>query len=274
MTKRRRVILLVLTVACGLPVVALVGYLLARPSPPQGSPRIGLSMASSFVVQRPLYEDALARAGGTAVVITPTDDPARVAELLDDVDALLLSGGDDVDPAMYGGDPDQAGSTNMRRDEFEVRLIREAIKRDMPVLGICRGVQILNVAHDGTVRNLRDDEELSDRHGIGAGSFRAHEVTVAPGTRLAEVLGAGPHRVNSFHGQAVGRVGDALRVCAASDDGVVEAVERPDATFVVGIQWHPEISSLSDKHSLALFRSLVERADEYRRSRPVPSDRE
>jgi gamma-glutamyl-gamma-aminobutyrate hydrolase PuuD len=180
------------------------------------------------------------------------------------VDALLLSGGDDVDPALYGGDASEAGSINRRRDEFEIRLIRAALDRNMPVLGICRGIQILNVAHGGSIRNLRADEALSEHHGIDVDSFTAHKVTVAADTRLAAAIGAGMHRVNSFHGQAVGRVGDGLRVCATADDGVIEGLERPDRAFVIGIQWHPEITSLTEEAALTLFRALVLHAEAYR----------
>ena len=266
-SKRRRNILILLAAFVGAPAVVIVGYLLWRPTPPRNCPRIGLSMASSFVVQRPFYEDALARAGGRAVLITPTDDAARMDSILDGVDALLLSGGDDVDPANYGGNPDDAGSTNRRRDEFEIRLIQAALDREMPILGICRGVQILNVSHGGSVRNLRDDEALSSRHGIGTGSFAAHDVDIAAGTHLADVLGAGSQEVNSFHGQAVGRVGAGLRVCATADDGVIEAVERPDRPFVIGIQWHPEIASYADPSALTLFAALVRQAEAYRAAR-------
>ncbi|MHC4063374.1 MAG: gamma-glutamyl-gamma-aminobutyrate hydrolase family protein [Planctomycetota bacterium] len=254
----------VLAAVLATPVLLVLAYLVWRPTPPAGGPRIGLSMASSFVVQRPLYEDALARAGGRAVLITPADDPAHIAAILDAIDALLLSGGDDVDPAMYRGDPAQAGSTNRQRDEFEVRLIRAALDRRMPIVGICRGIQILNVAHGGTIRNLRSDEAWSDRHGIGVNSFTAHNVEVAAATRLAGVIGAGSHQVNSFHSQAVGRVGAGLRVGATADDGVVEAVERPDRPFAIGIQWHPELDAYADESALALFRALVRHADAYR----------
>ena len=246
-----------LTVLLGTPTLLLVAFLAWRSTPPKGAPRIGLSTASGFVVQRAFYEDALARAGGRSVSIRPTDDDARFTAILDEIDALLLTGGDDVDPALYGGDPGGA------------------LDRDMPILGICRGIQILNVAHGGTVRNLRSDEALSDRHGIDVDSFTAHEVDIPPGTHLAEVLGARKHRVNSFHGQAVGRVGAGLRVCATADDGVIEGVERRDRAFVIGIQWHPEITSLTDEAALALFRALVRQAEAYRAARrlkPAASD--
>ena len=263
-SRRRRVLLIVLAVLIGAPVLSVLGYLIWRPTPPAGAPRIGLSMASSFVVQRPFYEDAIARAGGRTVLVTPTDRQDRIGPLLDRIDALLLSGGDDVDPATYDGDPNSAGSTNRRRDEFEIRLIHAALDRGMPILGICRGIQILNVAHGGTIRNLRTDDALFDVHGIDLTSLTAHQIGVAAGTRLADAVGPGTHRVNSFHGQAVGRVGAGLRTCATADDGVVEAIERPDRAFVVAIQWHPEITSYADEQALTLFRALVRQAETFR----------
>lgn len=267
MSKRHRVILTLAAILFGTPTFLTIAFLIWRSSPPEGAPRIGLSMASSFIVQRPLYEEALARAGGQPVLITPTDDADRLSSLLDEIDALLLSGGDDVDPGLYGSDRRDAGSAPRRRDQFEIRLIRAALDRNMPILGICRGIQILNVAHGGTVQNLRADQALSDRHGIRVDSFSAHDVDVAGGTHLAEVVGAGRHRVNSFHGQAVGRVGANLLVAATADDGVIEGIERKDRTFVIGIQWHPEITSLTDGAALALFRALVRHAEAYRSAR-------
>jgi len=221
-------------------------------------------MAHNFVVQRPLYEEAIASAGGQPVLITPTDDPSELKSILDSIDALLLSGGDDVTPELYGGNPNNVSGANRQRDQFEIQLIQQALKRNLPILAICRGIQILNVAHSGTIRHLRNDPELSDLHGIDMNSFTAHQVTVKEGTLLARILQPGTHQVNSFHGQAVDRPGENLMVCATASDGVIEGIERPDRTFVIGIQWHPEIMSLTDKSALALFNELIRRADAYR----------
>ncbi len=266
---RRRILLRALGVLIGVPLVGAVAWWLARPAPPAGGPLIGLSMASSFVVQRPAYEDALARAGGRSVLLTPTDEPIRIEAMLDEVDAVLLTGGGDVDPALYEGDREAATDLDPRRDRFEIALIRGALKRDMPILGICRGIQILNVAHGGTLRNLREDAALVGRHDLGLNSLAAHEVSIEPGSMVARVIGGGARKVNSFHGQAVGSVGSDLRAVATADDGVTEAIERPDRAFVIGVQWHPEIQSLVDDAALALFRELVGQADAYRTQRSV-----
>jgi putative glutamine amidotransferase len=270
MSRRRRIMIVAAILVC-MPLVAILAYGLWRSPPPEGGPKIGLSMASVFVVQRPLYEDALARAGGRATVLTPTEDPARINKMLDGIDGLLLTGGGDIAPELYRGDSDGAAGAARRRDDFEIRLIQGAVSRGMPVLGICRGIQILNVAHGGTIRDLRTEEKLSDRHNIGLNSFAAHEVDVVAESRLAEVVGAGRHSVNSFHGQAIDEVGDGLKACAVADDGVIEGVERPDCTFVIGIQWHPEIASLTDETALALFEALVRHANAYAADREVRS---
>jgi len=267
MSRARRIALILLAVIVGLPVLVVICWLVFRPTPPPGAPRIGLSMASSFVVQRPTYKAALARAGGQPVLLTPVDDEAHARAMLETVDALLLAGGSDVDPALYGGEAGDEDQYDRRRDDFEIRLIDEAIKRDMPILGVCRGIQILNVAYGGSIQNLRDDEARGPRHGIGTSSFTAHEVTLARETNLAGILGAGTRQVNSFHGQAVDRIGDGLVVCAVANDDIVEAIERPGRSMVIGVQWHPEIASLTDADALALFEALVARADAYRQSR-------
>jgi len=227
------------------------------------------------VVRQPAYEDALARAGGRAVPITPPGGSSvpesAINAVLDGIDALMLGGGEDVDPALYGGDPDNAAHTDRKRDEFEIQLIHGALDRDMPILAICRGIQILNVAHGGTVRNLRDDAALSEHHGIDmVNSWTAHDVNIEANTHLAGVVGTGAHQVNSWHGQAVGRVGAGLRVCATANDGVIEAIERPDRAFVVGIQWHPEFA-LSAEAARAIFRKLVQQAEMYRTANRVKS---
>jgi putative glutamine amidotransferase len=189
------------------------------------------------------YVASVKRAGGEPVVLDPTDDPARS---LDRIDALLLSGGLDVDPALYGETPHRATQVDPQRDRFEIPLSREAVARDMPVFAICRGVQVLNVAAGGTlVQDIPSEVTSALSHSIDVPKDHvAHEVQVTPGTRLAASLGRSTPletcAVNSRHHQAVGRVAPSFVVSAMSPDGVVEAIERPGATFCVGVQWHPE----------------------------------
>ena len=173
----------------------------------------------------------------------PMDDPARS---LDRVDAVLLTGGLDVDPARYGEPPHATTEVDAARDRFEIPLSQEAVGRDMPVFAICRGVQVLNVAAGGTLVQDIPSAVTSDlTHAIDVPKDRiAHAVRVTPGTRLAAALGPSAAldacAVNSRHHQAVGIVAPSFVVSAVSPDGVVEAIERPASTFCVGVQWHPE----------------------------------
>jgi gamma-glutamyl-gamma-aminobutyrate hydrolase PuuD len=235
-------------------------------SVPADAPVIGVSLDTAWHSRLGLtnrtYEIALARVGGRLYEIRP--GRATPEEILNRIDSLMLAGGGDVDPALYGGPPDSARLVDRGRDEFEIELIRGALDRNMPILGICRGVQILNVAQGGGLRNLRANPTLSDTHGISLDSLEAHDIEIAPGSKLEAVFNARELTVNSFHGQAVGKLGEGLRASAHSPDGVIEAVERGDRPFVVAVQWHPEILSLEDPERMALFRELIEHAKRYR----------
>ena len=189
------------------------------------------------------YVESVRRAGAEPLVLSNSDDPAAV---LDKVDGLLLTGGLDVDPALYGEAPHPTTETAPERDTFEMPLTREAVKRDIPLLAICRGVQVLNVAEGGTlVQDIPSSVTTELNHSIDVPKdHHAHAVTVTAGTALAEALGrttsANTRSVNSRHHQAVGAVAPSFVVSAVSPDGVIEAIERPGATFCLGVQWHPE----------------------------------
>ena len=184
------------------------------------------------------YIESVKRAGGEPIVLDPTGDPAGT---LDNLDALLLSGGLDIDPALYGEAPHATTEVDAERDRFEIPLSREAVARDIPVFAICRGVQVLNVAGGGSlVQDIPSSVTDGLAHSIDVPKDHiAHPVRVTPGTRLAASLGASCS-VNSRHHQAVARVAPSFVVSAVSEDGVVEAIERPESTFCVGVQWHPE----------------------------------
>jgi len=190
------------------------------------------------------YVTAVQRAGGIAVILPP--DPVVTADpdlLLDRVDALLLAGGSDVDPATYGAEPDPETSGFRRdRDEFELALLRRAIERDRPALGICRGMQMLNVARGGTIdQHLPDRLGGSVRHREVAGTFSDHEVAIAPGSLAARATGAERAAVKSHHHQGVGRLGDGLVVSGrAVEDDLTEAIELPASRYALGVLWHPE----------------------------------
>lgn len=193
------------------------------------------------------YVESVKRAGAEPLVLSNSDDPRAV---LDRVDGILLTGGLDVDPALYGEAPHPKTETAPERDRFEVPLSRAAVERDMPVLAICRGVQVLNVAAGGTlVQDIPSSIDSKLAHSIDVPKDKiAHDVHVKNGTRLASALDPGLKTrpaivecaVNSRHHQAVGRVAPQFVVSAESRDGVVEAIERPASTFCLGVQWHPE----------------------------------
>ncbi|HUT93446.1 MAG TPA: gamma-glutamyl-gamma-aminobutyrate hydrolase family protein [Thermoguttaceae bacterium] len=229
------------------------------------APVVGLSLDTAWHARAGIttssYQLALTRAGAQILEVRPEN--GRPERILDQIDALLLAGGGDIDPALFGGEPSEAQLVDRDRDDFELALIRGALHRDMPVLGICRGIQILNVFQGGSVRNLRSDAELAATHGIDLDSMDAHSVEIAAGSKLGQLLGAGPRRVNSFHGQAVGEVGEGLRVAAQASDGVVEAIELPDRPFIIGMQWHPE----APPQQMAVFEAFLEAAKAYRQRR-------
>ena len=240
---------------------------------PSDAPRIAISLSDTWLndlgVTRSTYELGITRVGGAFVFLEPDDggggedrvDPQAVRDLLEDVDGVLLSGGGDVDPRLYGGDPENGELVDRLRDDFELALIREARRRGLPVLGICRGCQILNVSCGGTLRTLRRDEALAAAHF----SIRGHAVDLEPRSRLAEIFGRDRlENVDSFHGQAVQRPGTNARVAARSEDGVIEAIElgAADGAWIIGVQWHPEL-----EWTVELFEAFVEEARRAREER-------
>jgi putative glutamine amidotransferase len=189
------------------------------------------------------YARSVEQSGAIPVVLPPLR-PEHAEAVLERLDGLLLSGGIDVDPALYGR-PRHAklGRVDRARDEFELALVRHALRRDLPLLAICRGHQVLNVATGGTlVQDIPSELSGAVTHeAAGRRTRRSHAVEVVPGSRLGEILGPGPLAVNSFHHQAIDGLGEGLVVsgrCPA--DGVIEAVEMPGRSFVLGVQWHPE----------------------------------
>jgi gamma-glutamyl-gamma-aminobutyrate hydrolase PuuD len=206
------------------------------------------------------YVEAVERAGGRPVLIPPSEE--GVAETLDALDAIVFSGGADVDPTMYGADAHPETDTpQARRDAGELALLTAALERDMPTLAICRGFQLLNVARGGDLVQHLPEQVGHDEHKQVPGEFAVHPVEVKDGTRLASIVGARSD-VTSHHHQGIGRVGDGLVETAWASDGTLEAVEDPRQRFTVGVQWHPEAGE-----DEALFETLVEEARSYRAAR-------
>jgi len=200
------------------------------------------------------YAEALRQAGVEPVLIAP-GEPRALAGL----QGLLLSGGTDLNPARYGETPHPGNEApDDARDEMETALLAEALAADLPVLAICRGMQLFNVAHGGTlIQHLDNTATHVVRDNDPA--LPVHQILVEPGTRLAAILGEGGHAVNSRHHQAVDRVGAGLRVTARSTpDGVVEALERGDRRFALAVQWHPEDQARRDSTQRKLFEAFAD----------------
>lgn len=238
---------------------------------PADAPRIAFSLDNTLLAQTGItdttYEQAVIRAGGYLVNLrpdmagSPSVDPKAVEALLIEkrIDGVFLTGGGDVDPTVYGGETDNTMLVHRLRDDFEIELIRAAARRDLPILGICRGCQILNVAFGGTLRSLRDDDNLSGAHLTLSG----HSVELVPGSKPADILGATHlEGVISLHGQAVDTPGEGVEIVGIGDGGVAEAIEvEPDgsASWIVGIQWHPELEFTDDDQN-RLFAEFIDQA--------------
>ena len=185
------------------------------------------------------YSLAVQRAGGLALILPPDDVVAESPdELLDMIDALILAGGSDIDPATYGAKahPETRG-TRPERDRFELALGTRALERDMPVLGICRGMEMLNVIQGGTLNQHLPGLEL---HRHTPGVFTDHRVRLEPGSLAERVVGDERSEVKSAHHQGVEELGEGVVTSGYADDGVVEAIELPGRSFAVGVLWHPE----------------------------------
>jgi putative glutamine amidotransferase len=209
------------------------------------------------------YVEGVNRAGGVAVLLPPQPIDTDIAErVLDGLDGLIITGGRDVDPASYGQRlhpaTDEPDAANRERDALEFALVDGAIRRGLPLLGICRGAQVINVALGGTLHQHLPDVIGHTHHQQGNAVFSTSAVRTVPGTRLAALIGDCSD-AQCYHHQAVDRLGDGLIVSAQDTDGVIEAVELPGANFVLAVQWHPE-ERLDD---LRLFSAVVEAAGTY-----------
>ncbi len=226
-------------------------------------PLIGITTrppdAENRYAQSRLYVDAVRRAGGIPVLLPLGEDPAAVYARLD---GLILSGGGDIDPALYGGKEHQMiYAVSRERDEFEIALATVAAAGEKPCMPICRGMQVVNVALGGTLMEHLEDEVgasvIHRDHDQKVGMH--HPVTAVPGSRLYSICGESCDTV-SWHHQAVRTVAPGLVVAARATDGIVEALEKPDHPWFLALQWHPEMSAGEDPVQQALFNRFIEAA--------------
>ena len=218
------------------------------------------------------YLQSILDAGGIPVIIPYNGTQGDYAQLAEELDGFLFSGGMDVQPFLFGEETlAQCGAATPDRDELEMLLYKEVMARKKPVLGICRGIQMMNIAQGGTIYQdipayfkgtLEDGTKLSHSQ-ASPGRVASHTVEVAPGSLLEELVGADSIRVNSFHHQAVKDAAPGTVVTGRSKDGLIEALEIPEHGFWLAVQWHPEYMTRDTDTAAALFRGLVEAAKTY-----------
>lgn len=205
----------------------------------------------------PGYMKVIEDGGGLPIILPLTADPEALEDCLRLCDGLLLTGGHDVDPALYGESPlPQCGAVCTLRDEMESYLLRRAVELDLPVLGICRGIQIMNAVLGGTLYQDLPTQHPSEVTHVMKPPYDqpVHTVEILEGTPLADLLGSGTYAVNSYHHQAVKTLAPDARPMAVSPDGLVEALYLPGKRFIWGVQWHPEFAYQTDENC----RKLVE----------------
>jgi putative glutamine amidotransferase len=206
-----------------------------------------------------VYAEAVRLAGGIPVLIPPGE--VQLDALLARLDGLILSGGDDVDPAYYGGvNHPKVFNIHRERDEMEIALARLVVAQDFPTLCICRGVQVLNVALGGTLIEHIPDEPfttLAHHRTETNADLALHDIAVTPDSRLAQVMGATHLHLETWHHQALRAVAPTLNTVAVAPDGIVEAVEKSDHPFLLGVQWHPERAAASLPTQRRLFEALI-----------------
>lgn len=219
-------------------------------------------------------KEAFIKLGAIPLIIAFPDDVSKVDQLAQDyvqlIDGLMLPGGPDVDPTFYGEEPHpKIGMTLYQKDRFEIALIKAALAADRPIFGICRGIQIMNVAMGGTLYQDLESQypELKIQHPQATlGQFATHHVELTAGSKLAKLYGQSTIKVNSRHHQAVKAVGKGLKVTAVAPDGVIEGMESTDTDLFLGVQWHPEnMWQQEDPQQLVVFQDFLDRIAAHRK---------
>jgi putative glutamine amidotransferase len=248
---------------------------------PSRRPRIGITMDAGTpdenrkTMELPVdYPDSIIRAGGLPVLLPYTHDAAARQEMIDMIDGLLIPGGNDLDPKLYGQEPHPAtDQTDRARQDFDLAMLALAERRALPTLGICMGCQTMNVQRMGTLHqhlpDLHADAAKPLEHRKPGDRTNAHDISLRPGSHVAAAMNAPHVNANSRHHQGIDRIGHGLVPTAFAPDGLVEAVEDPSLPFWVAVQWHPE--NLAGTEHERLFAALVDAAQAYR-ARRQPSD--
>ena len=207
------------------------------------------------------YSRAIEYAGGTPLLIPHVGDIECINQYLGVLDGLVLSGGGDIDPLLFGQEPHQnLGSVDRVRDEMELQLTQKALDQDLPILAICRGIQMLNVAAGGTIYQdiAAEMPQPTLRHSqSGAGWYASHTIDIISESRLFQIFDSPTARVNSFHHQAVRKIGDGFIATAKAKDNVIEAIESPTRRFALGVQYHPEMMWEHHPEVLNLFTAFL-----------------
>ncbi len=265
MKLNERHIMLFFAVLC-LPLLILLlpAMLIARFGRPRRGIRVALSVSDRWpaylqYVRLP-YDMAILRAGAKVVTVSPADIE-RIDEIFDQVDAVIISGGEDVAPFVESHQNSAVSNINIRRDEMEIAMIRKAEQHNLPLLCICRGMQLLTMVHGGQLVCHDHDRMISRKHKSTIFHFAMHTVLPLAGTRLMNIFQREKISVNSIHHQHVSDAGD-LKVTGMSDDNIIEAVEVKGHNFALGVQWHPELQAIFDYRSEKLFNALVNAAVE------------
>ncbi len=228
------------------------------------------ALPSSWVMNQRYFHAAIQSGAVPWMIPLLDDDLTTLREIYERLDGVLIPGGVDINPAEYGEHKrEECGNLDPARDRVELQLVRWAIEDGKPVLGLCRGLQVINVASGGSLwQDLATQQTSLHKHDYfpTAGFARdhlAHNVRVAPGTLLAELLEEEQMSVNSMHHQGVKQLGEGLVASAVSPDGLIEALEGTASAFLVGVQWHPEVFELADPHASDIFRGFIRAANEW-----------
>ncbi len=216
------------------------------------------------------YSDSLSMAGAIPILLphleSRLDDDEYIKKILNEVDGVVFPGGSDIDPALYGSYPQKnLGDISPERDRWELKILKKAIELKKPILGICRGFQLINIYYGGSLkvdvcgRNV--ESKIPHMATMLPKYYKTHKLVIKSGTRLHDIFGDEEIAVNSYHHQAVRDVGDGLVASAAAPDGVVEAVEDPNYPYLLGVQWHPEMMAAKEPDQLKLFKDFVNFVD-------------